>query len=273
MDYATHLFKRHRFDRLIITLCIHWYVSYKLSYRDLVEIIAERRLSIVHSTILRWVQRFMPAFEKRWRKYAWPVGRSWRVDETCIKVKGRCVYLDRAVDKQGQTVDFYLSKHRDSEAAKHFFRRAVFRNGPPKKITLDGYAASHGAGVLSRILIFDTRRVPCAGRRRHVPNTRTASEQTDHAAEPVSARAGHLRPEGGAAIGFCASTAVTRITLTSMPPKAWNCSGWRESMVSVRYQVQNVQVLDNHQALPSGLRCRSVELRRPPAALRALLHR
>jgi transposase-like protein len=74
MDYATHLFKRRRFDRWIITLCIRWYVSYKLSYRDLVEMMAERGLPMAHTTIMRWVQRFIPGFEKRWRKYAKPVG-------------------------------------------------------------------------------------------------------------------------------------------------------------------------------------------------------
>ena len=103
----------------------------------------ERGLSMAHTTIMRWVQRFIPEFEKRWRKYAKPVGRSWRVDETYIKVKGRWVYLYRAVDKQGRTVDFYLSKHRDIEAAQQFFRRAVLHCRPPKKITLDGYQASH----------------------------------------------------------------------------------------------------------------------------------
>jgi transposase-like protein len=96
-------------------------------------------------------------FEKRWRKYATPVGGSWRVDETYLKVKGRWVYLYRAVDKQGRTVEFYLSEQRDVGAAKRFFRRAVLHNGPPKKITLDGYSASHRAvkelkaeGVLPR---------------------------------------------------------------------------------------------------------------------------
>jgi transposase-like protein len=145
MDYADYLFKRRHFDRLIILLCVRWYVTYKLSYRDLVEMMAERGLSMAHTTIMRWVQRFIPEFEKRWRKYAKPVGRSWRVDETYIKVKGRWVYLYRAVDKQGRTVDFYLSQHRDSEAAKQFFRRAVLHCRPPKKITLDGYQASHRA--------------------------------------------------------------------------------------------------------------------------------
>ena len=145
MSYADHLFKRRHFDRLIIILCVRWYVRFKLSYRDLVEMMAERGLSMAHTTIMRWVQRFIPEFEKRWRKYAKPVGRSWRVDETYIKVKGHWAYLYRAVDKQGRTVDFYLSKHRDIEAAKQFFRRAVLHCRPPKKITLDGYQASHRA--------------------------------------------------------------------------------------------------------------------------------
>lgn len=145
MTFADHLFKRRHFDRPIITLCVRWYVSYKLSYRDLVEMMAERGLSMAHTTIMRWVLKFVPVFEQRWRKYARPVGHSWRVDETYIKVKGEWKYLYRAVDKAGQTVDFFLSEHRDTEAAKRFFRRAILRCGPPKKVTLDGYQASHRA--------------------------------------------------------------------------------------------------------------------------------
>src|SRR5215210_1042798 len=72
MTFADHLFKRRHFDRLIITLCVRWYVRYKLSYRDLVEMMAERGLSVAHTTIMRWVQRFIPEVEKRWRKYAKP---------------------------------------------------------------------------------------------------------------------------------------------------------------------------------------------------------
>ena len=78
-----------------------------------------------HSTILRWVQHDTPEFEKRWRRYARPVGGSWRCDETYIKVKGTWMYLYRAVDKTGQTVDFYLSRKRDVAAAKAFLRKAM----------------------------------------------------------------------------------------------------------------------------------------------------
>jgi hypothetical protein len=78
MTFADHLFKRRHFDRLIMTLCVHWYVRYKLSYRDLMEMMAEWGLSMAHTTIMRWVIRFIPVFEQRWRKYAKPVGRSRR---------------------------------------------------------------------------------------------------------------------------------------------------------------------------------------------------
>jgi transposase-like protein len=104
---------------------------------------AERGIALAHTTILRWVQRYVPEFEKRWHRYARPVGDSWRVDETYLKIKGRWVYLYRAVDKAGRTVDFLLSKRRDMDAAKRFFCRAVKQHGAPRVITLDGYAASH----------------------------------------------------------------------------------------------------------------------------------
>ena len=107
---------------------------------------AERGLSLAHTTITRWVQRFVPAFEKRWNRYAHMTGRSWRVDETYIKIRGVWTYLYRAVDRDGKTVDFRLSRRRDVTAAKSFFRKALKTQGrPPRTITLDGYAASHRA--------------------------------------------------------------------------------------------------------------------------------
>ena len=139
------LFHGRHFDRSIIILCVRWYITYKLSYRDLVEMMAERGVILSHTTILRWVQRYVPEFEKRWRRYARPVGTSWRVDETYIRVRGRWAYLYRAVDKRGRTVDFLLSERRDIAAAKRFFRRAIERHGAPERITLDGYPATHAA--------------------------------------------------------------------------------------------------------------------------------
>ncbi|WP_251031808.1 IS6 family transposase [Paraburkholderia strydomiana] len=127
------LFKGRHVERELIILCVRWYCPYKLSYRDLVEMMVERGLHVGHTTIMRWVQR---------RK----AGRSWRVDETYVKVRGRWVYLYRAVDRDGNTVDFRLSPKRDVSAAKAFLRKALRTQGrAPTSITLDGYAASHRA--------------------------------------------------------------------------------------------------------------------------------
>jgi transposase-like protein len=136
------LFKGRHFNGEIIIVCVSWYTSFKLSLRDLVSMMADRGIKLTHTTILRWVQHYLPEFEKRWRRYARPVGGSWRMDETYIKVEGRWVYLYRAVDKAGQTVDFFLTRNRDMNAAKTFLRSAMKNTHKPTKITLDGYAAS-----------------------------------------------------------------------------------------------------------------------------------
>ena len=70
-------------------LCVSWYLSFKLSYRDLVAMLAERGIALAHTTILRWVQHYAPEFEKRWNRFARGVGGSWRCDETYVKVKGK----------------------------------------------------------------------------------------------------------------------------------------------------------------------------------------
>jgi len=143
-DENGRLFKGRHFDQEIIVLCVRWYLRYKLSFRDLAEMMAERGLSLAHTTIMRWIQCYVPEFEKRWNRFARPAGRSWRVDETYVKIRGRWTYLYRAVDKEGNTVDFLLRAKRDVAAAKAFFRRALQRQGQlPHKITLDGYQASH----------------------------------------------------------------------------------------------------------------------------------
>jgi transposase-like protein len=120
-DLGTGSLQRAALYQEIIVLCIRWYLTFKLSSRDLVQMMAERGITLSHTTILRWVQQYVPEFEKRCNHYARPVGDSWRVDETYIKVKGQWAYLYRAVDKQGRTVDFLLSKRRDVAAPSGSF--------------------------------------------------------------------------------------------------------------------------------------------------------
>ena len=139
------LVRGRHFDHEIVVLCVRWYLSYKLSYRDLVAMMGERGIDLAHTTILRWVQHYTPEFEKRWDRFARMVGGSWRMDETYIRVKGEWLYLYRAVDKSGKTVDFYLSRRRDVNAARAFLHKAMKGQRLPTKITLDAYAASHRA--------------------------------------------------------------------------------------------------------------------------------
>src|SRR6202046_1351837 len=140
---VNELFEGRHFDREIIVLCVRWYLRFKLSYRDLVEMMAERGLSMAHATIMRWVRDYAPVFVRRWNRFARPAGASWRVDEPAVKIPGKWAYLYRAVDREGKTVDFRLSSRRDVAAAKAFFRKAFKSQGStPLTITLDGYAAS-----------------------------------------------------------------------------------------------------------------------------------
>ena len=109
----------------------------------LVEMMAERGLPMVHTTIMRWVHRYAPEFERRSNRFPRPIGSSWRVDETYVKIRGKWVYFT-AVDREGRTVNFRLSTGRDVVAAKAFFRKAIKSHGLlARAITLDGYAASH----------------------------------------------------------------------------------------------------------------------------------
>jgi IS6 family transposase len=118
-------FKWRHFESEIILLCVRWYLRYALSYRDLEEMMAERGLVVDHTTIYRWVQRYAPEIEKRSRPHLKACNDSWKVDETYIKVKKVWLYLYRAVDSDGNTLEFLLSPTRDAEAAKRFFLKAL----------------------------------------------------------------------------------------------------------------------------------------------------
>ncbi len=139
------LFRGRRFKDEVIIVAVRWYLTYPLSYRQICELLRDRGISVAATTVMRWVLRYAPEFEKRWRPHEKSVGLSWRVDETYIKVAGEWTYLYRAVDGEGRTVDFFLSKRRDVRAAKTLFRLALRKHGDPLSITLDAYAALHRA--------------------------------------------------------------------------------------------------------------------------------
>ncbi|MDH6186602.1 transposase-like protein [Polaromonas sp. CG_23.6] len=134
-----------RFPIDVILVCIRWYAAYPLSYRHLEEMMKERGVCADHSSINRWAIRFLPLLEKAFRKNKRPVGSSWRMDETYIKVKGTWKYLYRAVDKEGKTVDFLLTARRDKAAVLRFFDKAMKPNGVPEKVTMDKSGANKAA--------------------------------------------------------------------------------------------------------------------------------
>ncbi|KHA54068.1 Mobile element protein [Sulfitobacter geojensis] len=121
---------------------VFFYVRYAVSYRDLEEIMAERGVNVGHATLNRWVVKYavLIAAAAQQRKSA--TARSWRMDETYIRVKGNWTYLYRAVDRDGQTLDFMLSERRDEVAATKFFRRTIDRNGWPDKVVIDKSGAN-----------------------------------------------------------------------------------------------------------------------------------
>ncbi|EJR29535.1 MULTISPECIES: IS6 family transposase [Bacillus] len=134
-----NLFKWKHYQPDIILLTVRWYLQYNLSFRDLVEMMEERGLSLAHTTIMRWVHQYGPKLDKRVRRHLKSTNDSWRVDETYVKVKGQWMYLYRAVDSKGNTIDFHLSKTRDHRAAKRFFKKALqsFYVSKPRVITVD----------------------------------------------------------------------------------------------------------------------------------------
>jgi IS6 family transposase len=125
MNHSSSPFKGRHYAPDVILLCVRWYCRYQLSYRDVEEMMRERGLEVDHSTVFRWVQRYAPEINKRIRQHLKMSGTSYRVDETYIKVGKSCKYLYRAVDKEGQTIEFMLSAKRDVSAAKRFFKKMM----------------------------------------------------------------------------------------------------------------------------------------------------
>jgi transposase, IS6 family len=126
------VFKWRQTEPGLILCAVRWYLRYSLSLRDVEELLEERGLKADHTTVWRWVQCYAPKLEQRLRRYLKPTNKSWRVDETYVRVKGRWCYLYRAIDSTGATIDFLLSALRDAEAAKRLFRKALSNPSHPQ---------------------------------------------------------------------------------------------------------------------------------------------
>jgi IS6 family transposase len=126
------IFKWRQTAPELILCAVRWYLRYSLSLRDVEELLAERGLAADHTTIWRWVQRYGPELDQRLRCQLKPTNKSWRVDETYIRVQGRWCYLYRAIDSAGDTIDFLLSALRDAAAAKRLFRQALSEPSHPQ---------------------------------------------------------------------------------------------------------------------------------------------
>jgi transposase-like protein len=127
----TNPFKWRHFPGEVILLCVRWYLRYPLAYEHVSELLAERGVAVDPTCIWRWVQTYAPELNKRCRPHLKPTNKSYRTDETYIKVKGEDKYLYRAVDSTGQRIDFLLTAKRDAAAAKRFFRMALRSPGNP----------------------------------------------------------------------------------------------------------------------------------------------
>ncbi len=141
------MFKGRQFDQSVILLCVRWYLAYGLSLRELKEMMAERGISVDHSTIHRWVVHFAPMLTARFNRRKRAVTGKWHADETYIKVRGQWMYLYRAIDSVGDTVEFWFSEHRDLPAVKRFFTKAFNRHGRPERIVIDGSQTNREALV------------------------------------------------------------------------------------------------------------------------------
>ena len=149
--------KRMHYPLEVMLTCVRWYVAYPLRLRHIEEMMAERAVIVDHATVHRWAMKIVPALTKVFRHRQRPAGTSWRLDETYIKVRGHWKYLYRAVDRDGETIDFLLTARRDEAAARRFLERAIDRHGKPERITIDksgantaaieGYNTDHTTGI------------------------------------------------------------------------------------------------------------------------------
>jgi transposase, IS6 family len=148
MPTRPKIFKWRQTEPALILCAVRWYLRYSLSLRDVEELLEERGQEADHTTVWRWVQRYGPELEQRLRRHLKSTNKSWRVDETYLRVKGRWCYLYRAIDSAGATIDFLLSALRDANAAKRLFRNALsdLSHPQPRVINTD-LAPIYGSAI------------------------------------------------------------------------------------------------------------------------------
>jgi transposase-like protein len=203
------IYRGRRFPAETIELCVRWYRTYRLSYRDLSAMMAERGIDVSHTTILRWVLRYVPEYERRWARFALPTGTSWRMDETVVRVRGGLHWLYRAVDREGKSVHSFLSNERTTDAAQAFFQGAVGRPDAtwPRTINLDGNRDTHQS--LANLRELDSRWAMVKVRENRYINNRI---EQDHRAikQRCASKLGH-KTFGSAAITLAGVELAHRI--------------------------------------------------------------
>lgn len=141
------IYRRRRYSAQLIEQCVRWYLTYRLSYRDLTAMMAEREVTVSHTTIMRWVRHYVPEYERRWSRFSKPTHSSWPMDETSVSVGGRWNYLYRAVDRNGKSVHSLLREDRTIGSAQEFLRQAVKVKGlksfPTAAVTFLGIELGH----------------------------------------------------------------------------------------------------------------------------------
>ena len=183
-------FKWRQFEPQLILMAVGWYLRFSLSYRDVEDLLQERGMSVDHVTVWRWVQRYAPELDRRLRSHLKPTNKSWRVDETYIRVKGKWTYLYRAVDSAGASIDFLLSARRDAAAAA---RRTA--------------AGEIVIAAAARVRLLSPRAEPLRAARRGLsarPGTRRrAPECASSGIEARFAQAGRILHAGGTRREWC----------------------------------------------------------------------
>jgi putative transposase len=141
------IYQRHRFPSEIISHAVWLYHRFCLSFREVEELLAKRSISVTYETIRQWCQKFGPDYARKLKKRQGRVGDTWHTDEVFVTIQGQRQYLWRAVDQDGDCIDFLVQHRRHQRAAERFFRRLIKGQGrEPRWLVTDklrSYDAAH----------------------------------------------------------------------------------------------------------------------------------